>query len=125
MNGVKVLIAEDNAVNLAIVKRFLLKWGIHVIAAVNGREALERYRQEHFNLILLDLEMPEMDGAEALQEIRKSDADMPVMAFTAAVYENIQADLYSKGFDDYIHKPFRPEELYRKIQQLVYNRKRA
>jgi len=125
MEGVKVLIAEDNAVNLAIVKRFLLKWGIHVVAAVNGREALDKYREEHFNLILLDLEMPEMDGAEALYEIRKSDADTPVMAFTAAVYENIQADLYSKGFDDYIHKPFRPEELYRKIQQLVYNRKRA
>lgn len=125
MDGVKVLIAEDNAVNLAIVKRFLVKWGIHVVSAVNGREALDRYREEHFNLILLDLEMPEMDGAGALREIRRSDADTPVMAFTAAVYENIQADLYSKGFDDYIHKPFRPEELHRKIQQLVFNRKRA
>jgi CheY-like chemotaxis protein len=59
--------------------------------------------------------MPEMDGAEALREIRKIDSEVPVMAFTAAVYEDMYADLKEKGFTDFIHKPFRPDDLHNKI----------
>ena len=119
LSGVRILIAEDNPVNLAVAKRFLIKWGIDLIEATNGREAVEKFSAGKFNLILLDLEMPEMDGATALKEIRKMDSTVPIVAFTAAVYENIQTDLMQKGFSDFINKPFRPEDLHSKINAWV------
>lgn len=119
LEGIRLLIAEDNPVNLSIAKRFLTKWGIKVSEATNGREALAQFKKGTFDLLLIDLEMPEMDGATALKEIRKINTSIPAVAFTAAVYDNMQADLLQKGFTDFIHKPFRPEELHSKISYLV------
>ena len=120
LHGLKLLIAEDNEVNMIVASRFLNKWGIEVVAAVNGREAVEKFRRGQYDLLLLDLEMPVMDGTNALSEIRKMNQTIPAVAFTAAVYDNMYSDLRSKGFDDFIHKPFRPQELYQKIHNLVY-----
>jgi signal transduction histidine kinase/CheY-like chemotaxis protein len=119
LQNVKVLIAEDNPVNLSIAKRFLNKWGIEVSEATNGREAVEQFKKGAYDLLLIDLEMPEMDGTAALKEIRKLNTVVPIVAFTAAVYDNMQADLLQKGFTDFIHKPFRPEDLHSKISYLV------
>ena len=119
LEGVRVLIAEDNPVNLSIAKRFLTKWGIKLTEAYNGREAITQFKKGSFDLLLIDLEMPEMDGATASREIRKMNSSIPAVAFTAAVYDNMQADLLQKGFTDFIHKPFRPEELHSKISYLV------
>ncbi len=124
LEGTQILLAEDNPVNLAVAKRFLQKWGVTVTEAVNGREAVEKFKPGFFDLLLVDLEMPEMDGATALKEIRKIDSNIPILAFTAAVYDNIHADLIQKGFTDFIHKPFRPEDLHNKISMQV-NAKRA
>ena len=117
--NVRILIAEDNKVNLSIAKRFLNKWGIEVVEARNGKEAVERFNIGVYDLLLIDLEMPEMDGATALREIRKINSHIPVVAFTAAVYDNMQVDLLQKGFTDFIHKPFRPEDLHSKIAYFV------
>jgi PAS domain S-box-containing protein len=119
LQGVRVLIAEDHPVNLSIAKRFLTRWGIIVTEAINGREAVEQFKKGEYDLLLVDLEMPEMDGATALKEIRKMNKAVPVIAFTAAVYDNMQADLMQKGFTDFIHKPFRPEDLHSKITVYV------
>ncbi|MBC7829240.1 MAG: response regulator [Chitinophagaceae bacterium] len=125
LTGVKVLIAEDNPVNLSVAKRFMLKWGIEVHEATNGREALNKFKTDEYDVLLIDLEMPEMDGVTALKEIRKLNTVVPAVAFTAAVYDNMQADLLQKGFTDFIHKPFRPEDLHGKISFLVSSMKRA
>ena len=61
--------AEDNPINMVVVKRFLMKWGIETIGAVNGREAVEKFEPGKYDLLLLDLEMPEMDGASALKTL--------------------------------------------------------
>jgi signal transduction histidine kinase/CheY-like chemotaxis protein len=119
LKGVRILIAEDNKVNMSIAKRFMTKWGIQVEEAVNGREAVERFRNGSYDLMLIDLEMPEMDGPSALREIRRFNRSVPAMAFTAAVYDNMENDLMKKGFVDYIHKPFRPEVLHNKIATLI------
>lgn len=119
LSGIKILIAEDNRVNMSIAKRFLNKWGIETAEATNGKEAVDQFRKGTYDLMLIDLEMPEMDGASALKEIRKFNQHVPAMAFTAAVYDNMQIDLLQKGFTDYIHKPFRPEDLHNKIAGLV------
>ena len=124
-SGVKVLVAEDNAVNMSIAKRFLTKWGIEVSEACNGREAVELFQKEKFDLILIDLEMPEMDGVTALTEIRKLNTAVPAIAFTAAVYDNMRADLLQKGFMEFVPKPFRPEDLHSKIATLITIHNRA
>ena len=117
--NLRILIAEDNAANMSIARRFLTKWGIEVHEAVNGKEAVEKFGKGSFDLILIDLEMPEMDGITALAEIRKFNQFVPAIAFTAAVYDNMRADLITKGFRDVVSKPFRPEDLHTKICRLV------
>jgi len=117
LQGVRILIAEDNPVNLSVARRFLLKWGVELTEAKNGVEAVQKFKSGVFDLVLLDLEMPEMDGATALVEIKKIQPQAIVLAFTAAVYDNMIDDLVQKGFLDFIHKPFRPEELHAKITQ--------
>lgn len=119
LTGVKILVAEDNPINMAIAQRFMEKWGIEVTEAVNGRIAAELFEKNKFDLVLIDLEMPELDGLAALRKIRKKDADIPTIAFTAAVYDNIQIDLMNKGFNDFVHKPFRPEDLHAKISKHI------
>lgn len=123
LKGVRILIAEDNKVNMSIAKRFMNKWGIVVEEAVNGKEAVERFRLGSYDLMLIDLEMPEMDGPSALEEIRRFNKSVPAMAFTAAVYDNMENDLMKKGFVDYIHKPFRPEVLHNKIASLIIEKR--
>ncbi|HSZ32924.1 MAG TPA: response regulator, partial [Puia sp.] len=81
--------------------------------------AVELFSQHKFDLILIDLEMPEMDGITALGEIKKMDPSVTAIAFTAAVYDNIRADLLSKGFMEFVPKPFRPEDLHSKISMLL------
>jgi CheY-like chemotaxis protein len=117
--GVKVMVAEDNAINMSIARRFLMKWGIEVREAYNGKQAVDLFSQHTFDLILIDLEMPEMDGITALGEIRKINPSVPAIAFTAAVYDNMRADLLSKGFMEFVPKPFRPEDLHNKISMLL------
>ncbi|HKH63703.1 MAG TPA: ATP-binding protein [Flavitalea sp.] len=125
LTGVRVLIAEDNPVNLSVAKKFMSKWGIEVHEATNGREAVEKFHANEYDVLLIDLEMPEMDGATAVKEIRQVNNAIPAVAFTAAVYDNMQADLLQKGFTDFIHKPFRPEDLHAKISFHVDMMKRA
>jgi len=115
----RVLIAEDNAVNMSVARRFLVKWGIEVHEATNGLEAVDLCRRQAFDLVLIDLEMPEMDGTTALMEIRKMHPTVPAIAFTAAVYEDMKIDLMKKGFMDVVPKPFRPEDLHSKILKFV------
>jgi signal transduction histidine kinase len=121
-NQLRVLIAEDNFVNMSVARKFLTKWGIEVHEAVNGLEAVEKFRRGRFDLVLIDLEMPEMDGTTALAEIRKVDPSVPAIAFTAAVYEDMRIDLIRKGFMEVVPKPFRPEDLHNKITKLILNR---
>jgi nitrogen-specific signal transduction histidine kinase/ActR/RegA family two-component response regulator len=119
LKGIRILLAEDNPINMMIAKAVLDKWEIKITEAVNGKEALDKYNDEDYDLLLLDLEMPEMDGFELLDNIRKRNPNIPAIAFTAALFENMQAHLINKGFTDYVQKPFRPEDLHAKILRYV------
>jgi signal transduction histidine kinase/CheY-like chemotaxis protein len=117
LKGLRILLAEDNKINMMVAVRFLAKWNARITQAENGVQALEVYQKESFDLLLLDLEMPEMDGYELIKKVRELNAQIPAIAFTAAVYDNMLHDLKQHGFTDYLQKPFRPEDLYRKIIQ--------
>jgi signal transduction histidine kinase/CheY-like chemotaxis protein len=122
LKGMNILIAEDNKINMLIARKFLLKWEAGLTEACNGEEAIELCRNETFDLVLLDLEMPGADGFTALSEIRKLHPEIPAIAFTASVFENIEVALLQKGFNDYILKPFTPHDLNVKLhrqQQLL------
>jgi PAS domain S-box-containing protein len=115
-----VLLAEDNPVNMIVAKRFLQRWNIQITEAGNGKQAAEKFPANgSVDLLLLDLEMPEMDGYQALAEIRKTHPHIPAIAFTAAVFENMEQHLQENGFTDYIQKPFKPEDLHQKIKSLT------
>ncbi len=90
-----------------------------MVGVENGYLALKALeKNSDFNLILLDLEMPEMDGYTAVQEIKKNYPDIPVLAFTAALVDNNMLDeLFLLGFDDAILKPFQPMELFSKVRK--------
>jgi signal transduction histidine kinase len=115
LHGVRILLVEDNPVNMKIARRFLHSWGCQISIAENGRVAWEIFQQNSFDLLLIDLEMPLMDGKTLLSHIRQVNKDIPAIAFTAAVYDNMYDDLQKHGFTGFLHKPFHPEEMHRNI----------
>jgi CheY-like chemotaxis protein/nitrogen-specific signal transduction histidine kinase len=123
--GIKILIVEDNVINATILKSFLKKWEIQMKEAENGVHALELLKYHRFDLILMDLEMPEMDGYTAIKIIRQTDTTTPVLAFTASLLENMDAFLTEAGFNGFVLKPFRPAELKQKIEMYALQRKIA
>lgn len=115
LTGIRILLVEDNVVNMRIARRFLHSWGASIHTAENGKVAWDLFQQEPYDLLLVDLEMPLMDGKALLTEVRNINKEIPAIAFTAAVYEDMYDDLKRHGFNGYLHKPFRPDEMHRKI----------
>ncbi len=115
LSGVRILLAEDNALNMKIARRFLDSWGADIDTAENGKAAWELFQLHSYDLLLIDLEMPQMDGKQLLAEIRAVNKEIPAIAFTAAVYENMYEDLQRHGFNGFLHKPFRPDDMHRNI----------
>jgi CheY-like chemotaxis protein len=115
LNGINVLLVEDNTINMLVARRFLSSWDVTIKEAVNGQEAVDLFKTFNFDLIILDLEMPVMDGYKAVAQIRKLDPDVPVIAFTASVFDDMKNVLLAAGFNDFIPKPFRPEDLHKII----------
>jgi CheY-like chemotaxis protein len=123
IRGVRVLIVEDNEINVTILRGFLLKWGMRVKEASNGIHAIELLKYHTFDLILMDLEMPEMNGYTAANIIRATDKALPIIAFTATLLEDMNKLITEGGFNDYMLKPFRPAELKKKIELYSPHRK--
>ncbi len=119
LKGHKILLVEDNKINQLVVSKMLKKLGMDVVATDNGQEALEALGNSYFDLILMDIQMPIMDGYRATAEIRKSTdprvRDIPIIALTASAYltEKEKAKLF--GMDDHVGKPFGPEDLLAKL----------
>ena len=112
----KVLVVEDNLVNQKIADRMLSKLGMNVTVANNGNEALQAVVIDHFDLILMDLQMPEKDGIQATQEIRALGLSMPILALTANSTIESQQACFDAGMVGFISKPFKIESLYSAIK---------
>ena len=116
-----VLLVEDNRANRYVASRFLHKWGIVLSYAHNGVEALEMIQSRHFDLVLMDLQMPQMDGYQATIEIRKLPEayfqQIPILALTASALADVGIKIARAGMDDVITKPFNPFELNLKIKK--------
>ena len=117
---VRILLAEDNPVNQRVAVRMLEKNGYRVIVAGNGREALAALERETFDLVLMDVQMPELGGLETTAAIREKEKStgnhVPIVAMTAGAMQGDQALCLLAGMDDYISKPVRSQDLIKKVE---------
>lgn len=119
----RILLAEDNPVNQRVACRVLEKQGHQVVIANNGREALDALEREQFDLVLMDVQMPEMDGLEATailrERERKTGTHLTVVAMTAHAMTGDRERCLSSGMDDYISKPIHAEQLLNLVRRLA------
>ena len=120
---IKVLLAEDNIVNQKVMYRFFERWGINLTIVENGKEAVDLVKTMNFDLILMDLQMPIMDGYEATEIIRSmkdtSKNKIPIIALTAAALSEVKKEVYASGMNDFVTKPFDPIELQKKMVDVI------
>jgi CheY-like chemotaxis protein len=116
LSNTYLLLVEDNAMNVMIAKRFLNKWLVKVDVAENGEIAVKMASEHQYDMILMDLQMPVMNGYEAAKVIRRNDYKNPILAMTASAIT--ERELIENGslMNDYITKPYKPEDLYLKIK---------
>ena len=118
----KILLAEDGVVNRQVAVGLLEKRGHHVTAVDNGQRAVETLRNQPFDLVLMDVQMPVLDGFAATAAIRDLDAESgvhtPIIAMTAHAMKGDRERCLAAGMDDYISKPFRPRELFEAVERI-------
>ena len=123
LKNAKILIVEDNKMNQIVTNQLLKKWNSTTQSAYNGKEALDKLTEENFDLILMDLQMPVLDGYETTKKIKEQKKwnKIPIIALTADAFPEIKKQALEVGMDEFITKPFNQEELYQKISKLVFN----
>ncbi|PCJ94898.1 MAG: hypothetical protein COA50_10980 [Flavobacteriaceae bacterium] len=123
LKGVKILVAEDNQLNTMVIEKFFEKWQIDLDLAENGLVALNKSIANTYDLILMDLQMPVMNGFDSCKAIRESNNalnnEMPIYALSASTGVNIKTEIAKYGMNGLIHKPFNPNELYRILSKIV------
>jgi PAS domain S-box-containing protein len=116
LKGTKILIVEDNLINQTVASKFLTRWEATIDIANNGKEAVDKVLINDYDLVLMDIQMPVMDGYEATRVIRKKQGekyqDLPIVALTASVLFDIHTKIKAAGMNDHIIKPYTPAELY-------------
>ncbi len=107
----RILLAEDNAFNANIARRFVTGWGADMDVVLDGQQALEFALRKKYDLILLDVQMPVLDGFACCRAIRKHLPDVPIVAITASPKNEIIGEIVACGMNDFVSKPFKPNEL--------------
>jgi CheY-like chemotaxis protein len=110
----RILMAEDNLVNQKVLQGMLKRWGYRADLAANGLEALEAVRRQPYDLVLMDVQMPELDGVDATKALRSelpADRQPYVVAMTANAFEDQRQEYFDIGMDDYVSKPVDPVKL--------------
>lgn len=118
---IKILVVDDNFLNQKLVSFMLNDWGFEYDLCSNGKLAIEKLKLNRYDLILMDIQMPEMDGYEATKFIRQDmKLGLPIIAMTAQVFEGEMEKCLSKGMSNYITKPIKELELYMLIVSSLY-----
>ncbi len=125
----RILLAEDNLVNRKVALKILEKLGYTAHPVEDGKQAIEELEKNHYDLVLMDIQMPEMDGLEATRIIRDPesaviDHNIPVIAMTAHAMEGDREKGIQAGMDDYITKPVHSDEIFEKIDALIWKKKK-
>jgi PAS domain S-box-containing protein len=115
----RILIAEDNKINQLIVSAMISKTHAEIVMAENGLQAIELYKNKQPDLILMDIQMPEMDGLEACKKIREVDENIPIIALTANVLLEDVKEYLQSGFDEHIGKPIIQDKLFQQLEKYL------
>jgi CheY-like chemotaxis protein len=119
----RILIADDDSLNLTITRTILLAQGFEVKEVRNGLEAYEAFLNERFQAILMDIEMPVLDGLKSIQRIREFERQngghVPIIAFTTHTRKEDREEYFRHGIDDYLSKPFKPFELSMVLRKVM------
>jgi len=119
----KILLAEDNKINQIYANKLLSRFGHHIDMVTTGKEAVRLYQQKHFDLILMDVQMPEMNGFEATRRIRELEQDqdrhIPIIALTARAFRGDREQALENGMDEYLAKPIQSKELYQTLAKIL------
>lgn len=122
-SNLDVLVVEDNTVNIMVIKKTLNRLGIKPDVAENGRIALEILKNNDYDLILMDLYMPELDGYETTKRIRELEnpkkSNVPIIAITATVNNQVLGEVLAVGMNGYLSKPFHPNDLFDELRKYV------
>jgi signal transduction histidine kinase len=118
--NLQILLVDDNPMNLKIATKFLVKWKANVYSAINGEDAISEFEKRKFDLVLMDLQMPVLDGYSATRELRKKGYNVPILALTADITGDVKEKVLDAGMNDMITKPFQIEEMKRKINSLLH-----
>ncbi|MFP5040407.1 response regulator [Parasediminibacterium sp. JCM 36343] len=128
LGPLKVLIAEDNEINKLIAKTVLKRWGFTTTLAPDGAEAVIAVENNDFDLVLMDIQMPNKDGITATKDIRampsQAKNNLPIIALTANTQMGINDKYLELGMDGYLSKPFKEEDLYNLITTVIEKRKK-
>lgn len=122
LKTLRILLAEDDSINQKVISKMLKKKGHFVDVVMNGKEALQIFTPEKYDVILMDIQMPEMDGIEAAQRIRKKENDrshIPIIAMTAYALQGDRDRFLELGMDDYISKPIQMDHLFLMLEGIA------
>lgn len=118
--GKKVLVVDDSSINLKVATQVLKPYNFELTTAISGFEAIEKVKEQTFDLILMDIMMPKMDGVETLKKLQEDkNFKIPTVALTADAIEGMDVKYISEGFSDYLSKPINKEELNRVINKYL------
>ncbi|MBU2906488.1 response regulator [Arenibacter algicola] len=119
LKGKRILLVEDNQINVMVGRQILEKANLVVDVAYDGQEAVNKVRENDYDAVLMDIQMPIMDGYTASKEIRKFNTDTPIMALSASVFMEVKSKIIESGMNGFIFKPFEPEALLDKIEDAM------
>jgi len=119
LNKIKILITEDKKINQEILMGILEDSGLEIDIACNGKEAVERCKQKRYALILMDIEMPIMDGYEATRIIRECNSEIPIIALTANSTIEDRYKTKAIGMNEHLSKPIEPKVLYQTFSKYI------
>lgn len=120
LQGKRLLLVEDNALNVMVAKSFLQRWGAQIDVATHGEEALEKLDAQKHHLVLMDLHMPVMDGYEATRRLRARGETLPIIALTASLPKDVEHEAFTAGVNAVVVKPFDPDDLRQTILRFIH-----
>jgi len=119
LNNKRILLVEDTPFNVLYAVQLLEGWKASVGVAENGEMAIQRCKEAQYDLILMDLQMPILDGYAATRQIREFNKTIPIIALTASADNNIREKVIAAGMQDYVTKPLNPDDFYTRIKKYI------
>lgn len=119
LKGKKILLVEDNQINIMVGKQILAKEQMNIDIALNGQIAVDKIKENTYDIVLMDIQMPIMDGYTATREIRKFNTTLPILALSASVFMEVKNKILESGMNGFIYKPFEPEDLLAELDKQI------